>query len=254
MFRGAILTTLPSLTNSLKENRSKLASLENSSAKEIENLSAEHDALLEVLERVQEHWNAQSTEAKALAKEALDLGEDLITVKEAQEILESRVKGKRQDLAVKQKSLQDLESTLDGLTNKVSKAEDTHRSVESELRDKEETLSDRRDLLESLQEDHKDLMRKLERERLGLREKYEELVSKYHAIRFLLREDFVDAPEAKILKALEGKSSISIDELKSKTSLTTYRVEKAVKLLTERGVLDFASRSGEITVKRQIQL
>ncbi len=246
--------TLSSLTKSLLENRSKLVSLDRSTNKEIEKLSDEHEALLEIMERVQDYWNVQSTEAKALTKEVAELEEDLMIAKEAQDILESRVKGKRQDLTVKQKTLQDFRTALDELSDKISAMESEHSSVESELHEKEEELSDKRDLLDSLLEDHKDLMEKLEEERIEIRETHEMLVSKYYAVRFLLREDFVDAPEAKILRVLEGKASISIDELKRETSLTTYRVEKAVKLLTERGVLDYSSASGEITIKRQIQI
>lgn len=246
--------TVSSLNKFLQENRTKLVSLDRSSNKVIEGLVEEHEALLEIMERVLDHWNVQSTEAKALTKEVAELEEDLVTVKEAQDILESRVKGKRQDLTVKQKTLQDYKTTLSEVTDKLSRTEEKLSSVKSELDEKEEELSDKRDILESLREDHKDLMKRLERERLEIREDHEMLVSKYHAIRFLLRENFVEAPEAKILKALEGKSSSSIDHLKSETSLTTYRVEKAVKLLTERGVLDFSSRSGEITVKRPIQI
>ena len=246
--------SLSSLSKSLRENRSKLVSLNQSTNKEVEKLADEHESLLEVMERVQEYWNAQSAEAKASTKEATDLEDDLVIAKEAQDILESRVKGKRQDLAVKRKTLQDLEDSLDVLSGKIAEAEDSHRLVRGQLTEKEEELSDKRNLLETLREDHKDLMEKLEAERLELREKHDMLISKYHAIRFLLRENFVEAPEAKILKALEGKTSMNIDDLKRETSLTTYRVEKAVKLLTERGVLEYTQRSGEITIKREIQI
>ncbi|MFX1474776.1 MAG: hypothetical protein ACFFCO_04755 [Promethearchaeota archaeon] len=243
-----------SLMKALQENRAKLVSLERTSNKEIEGLVEEHSTLLEIMERIQDYWNVQSTEAKALAKEIGELKEDLATIKKTQEILESKVKGKRQDLAVKQKTLQDSKTTLDEVTDRILQMEAKLRSVKSELREKEEELSNKRNILESLREDHKDLMRDLERERLEIRDEYDMLVSKYHAIRFLVREHFIEAAEAKILKVLEGKSSINIDDLKRETSLTTYRIEKAVKLLTERGVLEFSSRSGEITVKRQILL
>jgi chromosome segregation ATPase len=227
-------------------------SLNQSTNKEVEKLADEHESLLEVIERVQDYWNTQSAELKASSKELADLEDDLVIAKEAQDILESRVKGKRQDLVVKRKTVQELEDSLDALAGRLADAEDRHRIVRAQLTEKEEELSDKRDLLEALREDQKDLMDKLEAERLDLREQHDFMISKYHAIRFLLRENFVEAPEAKILKALEGKTSVNIDELKRETSLTTYRVEKAVKLLTERGVLEYSTTSGEITVKREI--
>ncbi len=93
------------------------------------------------MERIQDYWNVQSTEAKALAKEVAEREEDLVTMEEAQEILEGRAKDKRQDITVKQKTLQEYETTLSELTEKVSETEERHRATESELDEKEDLVN-----------------------------------------------------------------------------------------------------------------
>jgi biotin operon repressor len=88
----------------------------------------------------------------------------------------------------------------------------------------------------------------------ALKEEHNELTSKYWALRFLLREEIMSTPEAKIVNALNGKKTSSLQEVQDETYLTRYRVEKAIEQLAEKGLLQIESEGDSIKVLKSLMI
>lgn len=248
------MTAITSLITLMKKNRSQLTKLETTSTKRINRIILEFDTLLDVAERVKQEWAERLTAEKALAKEVVVLEREVEKLAQTRDMMQTTNSTKKQDLTIANKTLHSAEMKLSESKKKLKRAESSLRSFEESIQNREADEQARSKELNIVQGDQEDLMVDLDREIASFIDEQEELASKYWALRFLLREEMLSTPEAKIVNALEGKRTSSIEELQTETYLTRYRVEKAVEQLATRGVLKIESDNGSIKVVKHIKI
>ncbi len=224
------------------------------SSKKINRIVLEFDTLLDVADRVKKRWIEKQAEEKALSKKIVQIEREVLKLQEVRDSLQTNISTKQQDLRISEKTLKSVELKLSEVKTKLKRANANLRSTEESLQKKGSESNARDKELNSLQGDQEDLMEHLAEEINLLREEHDELASKYWALQFLLREEMLSTPEAKIVSALQGKRSSSIQELQDETYLTRYRVEKAAAQLAERGLLRIESESGTIKIRKPIKI
>ena len=248
------MTAIASLITLMKKNRSQLVQLETTSTKRINRIILEFDTLLDVADRVKQEWTKRTMEEKTLAKEVVKLEREVEQLVKIRDTMQTTNATKKQDLTIANKTLRSAEMKLSESKKKLTRTEGSLRSFEESIQTRETDEKARTHELNIVQGDQEDLMVNLDREIASFQDEHEELASKYWALRFLLREEMVATPEAKIVKALEGKGTSSMEEIQTETYLTRYRVEKAVEQLAERRLLKIDPDNGSIKIQNTIRI
>ena len=248
------MTAIASLIMLMKKNRSQLVKLDTTSTKRINRIILEFDTLLDVADRVKQEWTKRTREEKTLAKEVVKLEREVEQLAKIRDTMQTTNATKKQDLTIANKTLRSAEMKLSESKKKLTRTEGSLRSFEESIQTRETDEIARTHELDIVQGDQEDLMVNLDREIASIQDEHEELTSKYWALRFLLREEIMSTPETKIVKALESKTTSSIEEIQTETYLTRYRVEKAVEQLAARGVLKIESENGSIKVVTPIKI
>jgi chromosome segregation ATPase len=246
-----ILTAIAEVIAALKKNRDKLQKIAVSKPKEIDRIVLEFETVLGVANRLKKALVDKQAKEKAVNKEITGLERELEKVDKEKALLESTIVARKQDLTIAEKTIRELEMSLADATAQLKKTQKRLESVEAKIEENTIRDSARNEEIQSVRFDHEDIMANLERERAAIRDQHEELNSKYWALRFLIREQMLSSPEVKIVGALQGKKSSTLDEIKNITFLTRYRVEQGVEQLAARGFLRISSE-GEIKVLKPI--
>ena len=248
------MTAIASLIMLMKKNRSQLVKLETTSTTRINRIVLEFDTLLDVADRVKQEWTKRTMEEKALAKEVVKLKKEVEKLAKIRDTMQTTNAPKKQDLTIANKTLRSVEMKLSESKKKLKRTESSLRSFEESIQTRETDEKARTQELNIVQGDQEDLMVNLDREIASFQDENEELTSKYWALRFLLREEIVATPEAKIVKALEGRRTSAIEEIQTETYLTRYRVEKAVEQLAARGLIKIEQDNGSIKIVKPIRI
>ena len=248
------MTAISQLIASLKKNRNQLAKMEKDTTKRINRIVFEFETLLGVADRVKTEWTARQAKEKALSKEVKQLEWEVSKLEASRDTIQTTITTKQQDLEIAEKTLRSMEMKLSEAKSKLKRSESNLWETEDKIQRNQDMSKARDRELNSLQSDQEDLMTYLDREIMTLKDEQNELTSKYWALRFLLREEIISTPEAKIVKALEGKKTSSLQELQDETYLTQYRVEKAVEQLAERGLLRIESEGDSITILKPLKI
>ncbi len=222
--------------------------MEADSTSHINRIVFEFDTLLGVADRVKKVW-VDRIRGKTTEKRVRGLSR----IQKDKDLLQTTISTKQQDMKIAEKTLRAVEMKLSEVKSKLKRMENELRSTDEKIQKKERDWKAREKEHNSLKTDQDDLLTYLDREIANLKGEYEELASKYWALRFLLREEILLLPEAKIIRVLQGKKSSSLQQLQDETYLTRFRVEKVVEQLAQRGLLRLESEGDTITILKPLK-
>jgi DNA repair exonuclease SbcCD ATPase subunit len=247
------MTGIPALIGSLKKNQSVIAELAATTQKELATILSETQQLLQLAEQIQENWETQQAREEELNRDAAALDGELAA--------ESREKGKLESTdATQSQALVDIKAEREKLEQQVSteekrleELEDAVRTIERTLREKDGSLGESDAKLKAIDDQFIDKIEELKEKAALAEEEAGLLEAKYKALRYLLKENIITMPEAKVAMELKGRDTTTIDHLAKTTFIGRIKVKDILDQLAKHGIIEL-DKAGQVRVLKTIDL
>ncbi len=245
---------IESLIGSLKKNRVTIEEISSTTLKEMKILLTDNDRLLEFMVNLQEQWTEKQSTQEALDQEIDVLDGEIAGTEQEKNSLETT--SKEQETTAKQTKdhLTELEKTLEEAEKKLEHLQDELRTTESAIKDSEVSSSQSQDQLEKMSQEQETAIDKIRVEIGTFEGQAAALESKYKALRFLLKEELISMPEAKVAEHLKGLETTTLDHLQKATLLTRLSVIEVLEQLAKRQVIEFKRDTEKVKVLKPIDL
>lgn len=248
------MTGIPALMGSLKKNQSVVEELATSTQKELTIILNEIDRLLQLSAHLQEMWENKKATEEELNRELSSLEGELTA--------ESREKTKLESVdSTQTKVIEEARAERERLQQEVSIAKKTLEDLEDQVRNIERTSRNNSSVITDLEaklvagdDQFTEKIQQLEEESSEAIMEAELLEAKFKALRYLLRENIITMPEAKVAAELKGKESTTIDHLQKTTFIGRFKVKEILIKMDEQKIVQFDKGSGEVKVLSAIDL
>ena len=248
-----VMTGIPALIGSLKKNQSVIEELAATTQKELALILSETEQLLQLAEQIQEKWETQQAREEELNREAAALDGELAAESREKGKLESTNADQSQALANIKVEHEKLEQLVNAEEKRLEELEDEVRTLERSLREKDVGLGENDAKLKAVDEQYLDKIEELKEKAKQAEEEASLLEAKYKALRYLLKENIITMPEAKVAMELKGRDSTTIDHLAKTTFIGRIKVKDILGQLAKRGIVEF-DNSGQVQVLKTIDL
>lgn len=245
---------ISSLIGSLKKNRAVVEELTASSDKEFSMMLDEIDRLLLLAAQIQEISEDRQAVDEGLTREVTTLEGEITAETRERSRLESTQTAQEKVTSEADTKLAKLKQDVPEAEKKLDSVEDEIRNTNRRLRELDSAIADAEKELGSLDTQHSDSITALQESAKEAEDHAKMLEAKYQALRFLLREQIISMPEAKIAYELKGKESITIDHLQKTTFIGRFRVKEILEEMDKRKIIKYDSGSGQVTVLKPIDL
>ena len=248
-----VMTNIPALTGSLKKNRSVIEELAATTQKELATIMSETEQLLQLAEQIQEKWEIQQATEEELNREAAALDGELAAESRERGKLESTDAAQSQVLVDTKAECEKLEFQVSAEEKRLEELEDEVRTLERTLREKDVGLGESDAKLKAVDEQYLDKIEELKEKAKQTEEEAGLLEAKFKALRYLLKENIITMPEAKVARELKERDSTTIDHLAKTTFIGRIKVKDILGQLAKRGIVEF-DNSGQVRVLKPIDL
>jgi chromosome segregation ATPase len=245
---------IASFIESLKKNRIVLEEHLQATTTEIASLQAQIDTLLQHAAYVQENWNDKQATEEALDREIATLEGELAGEKRVKTRLETSLEEQEQKAKESKEKRISLETTIPTKEKTLEEIEDALRSKATELRNIESEIAKQQVKLDNLDSEQTEKFTKLSEEITEEQDKVSVLNARYKALAFLLKEQIISSPEAKVIAELKGKESTSVDFLTKTTFIGRFRVVEILDKMAKREIISFDRKTGQVNVIKPIHL
>ena len=248
-----VMTGIPALIGSLKKNQSVIEELAATTQKELAIILSETEQLLQLAGQIQEKWESQQVREEELNRDAATLDGELAAESREKGKLESTNAAQSQTLVDTKAECEKLEQQVTAEEKQLEALEIEVRTIERSLREKDENLGENDAKLKAIDEQYLDKIEELKEKAKQAEEEVGILEAKYKALRYLLKENIITMPEAKVAMELKGRDTTTIDHLAKTTFIGRIKVKDILEQLAKRGIIEF-DNSGQVRVLKPIDL
>ena len=247
------MTGIPALIGSLKKNQSVIAELANTTQKELATILSETQQLLQLAEQIQQDWENQQAREEELNREAAALDGELAAERREKGKLESTDAIQSQALVEIKADREKLEQQASAEEKRLEELEDAVRTIERTMREKDVSLGESDAKLKAIDDQFVDKIKELKEEAALAEEEAGLLEAKYKALRYLLKENIITMPEAKVAMELKSRDTASIDHLAKTTFIGRIKVKDILDQLAKRGIIEL-DKTGQVRILKPIDL
>ncbi|MFW9831494.1 MAG: hypothetical protein ACFFD8_06940 [Candidatus Thorarchaeota archaeon] len=248
------MTGIPSIIGSLKKSQAVVEELSTTTQNELSTISNYIDQVLQIAAQLHEVLEEKRATEEAMTREASSLEGELTAEREERGRLDSTS-------SAQQKVITEAKIEQERLQQQVNEAKQTLENLEDELRNLDRSLLDRdrklteiNEKLNSIDDKFADILQKLEAESEEANNAANLQEAKYQALRYLLRENIITMPEAKVAQELKGKESTTLDHLQKTTFIGRFKVRQIIEQMAERKIVKFDKGSEQVKVLKPIDL
>ncbi len=249
-----VVSGIPSFIESLKKNRIVLEEHLQATTTEIASLQVQIDTLLQHAAYIQENWNDKKATEEALDREISTLEGELAGEKRVKTRLEASFEEQQQKAKELKEKRLSLETAILTTEKKVGELEEELQSKETEIRTLEAALAKNQVKFDNLDSEQEEKFIKLADEIAEEQEKVNVFNARYKALAFLLKEQIISSPEAKVITELKGKESTTVDFLTKTTFIGRFRVVEILEKLAKREIIMFDRKTGQVKMIKPIHL
>jgi DNA-binding MarR family transcriptional regulator len=127
------------------------------------------------------------------------------------------------------------------------------RTIERTLREKDGSLGESDAKLKAIDDQFIDKIEELKEKAALAEEEAGLLEAKYKALRYLLKENIITMPEAKVAMELKGRDTTTIDHLAKTTFIGRIKVKDILDQLAKHGIIEL-DKAGQVRVLKTIDL
>ncbi|MHA1917505.1 MAG: hypothetical protein ACTSUV_04245 [Candidatus Ranarchaeia archaeon] len=243
-----------SILSSLKQQKESLKEMRTLSEKEVESLLEQIDLIIERTNQVSEILESKNKEQSEKEKISAELDSVLTKHKESKNKEEIDLRTVEEEIRSKQEEVRNLVNQ-NNECEKDLRSSQTNLSLSNgeiqQLKKEEERLEV---TLENLASRHIKNIESLESELGSEGKKAKNLQVDLKALKFLLENKAIDIPELKIIEALRSKVATNLDFIQMTTAMKTAMIEEVVNKLSNRGIVRYNPASGEITTLKKMDI
>jgi len=247
------MTGIPALIGSLKKNQSVIEKLIVTTQKELTTILSETEQLLQLAGQIQANWETQQAREEELNREVAALDGELTAESREKGKLESTDATQSQALVDTKAEREKLEQQVRAEEKRLEELEDTVRTLERTLREKDVSLGEIDAKFKAVDDEYIDKIEELKEKATLAEEEAGLLEAKYKALRYLLKENIITMPEAKVAMELKGRDTTTIDHLAKTTFIGRIKVKDILEQLAKRDIIEL-DNSGQVRVLKPIDL
>jgi len=247
------MTGIPALIGSLKKNQSVIEKLIVTTQKELTTILSETEQLLQLAGQIQANWETQQAREEELNREVAALDGELTSESREKGKLESTDATQSQALVDTKAEREKLEQQVRAEEKRLEELEDTVRTLERTLREKDVSLGEIDAKFKAVDDEYIDKIEELKEKATLAEEEAGLLEAKYKALRYLLKENIITMPEAKVAMELKGRDTTTIDHLAKTTFIGRIKVKDILEQLAKRDIIEL-DNSGQVRVLKPIDL
>ncbi|MHA1742907.1 MAG: hypothetical protein ACTSV6_01495, partial [Candidatus Heimdallarchaeota archaeon] len=133
-----------------------------------------------------------------------------------------------------------IEKNLEAAKKELEMETETNQKLQAEIKNIVEATEQKINEIEQQAEKERDVIRKSKGERM--------------ALEFLIKKNYIEFNEIKIINALEGRKNTDLSTIAKVTGLSTNLIVSTLNGLMKRNLLTFDNSSGAITVTGSLKI
>ncbi|MCF2142913.1 MAG: hypothetical protein K9W42_04365 [Candidatus Heimdallarchaeota archaeon] len=212
------------------------------------------EGLIQPLQELQEIERKQSTEIANFESNNLTLSQEITSLKEEKSKNEDLLRETQEKFTEKTNDRTKLESRKRELTSELSAIEKNLEAAKKELETETETnqklQAEIKNIVEATEQKINEIEQQAEKERDVIRKSKGERM----ALEFLIKKNYIEFNEIKIINALEGRKNTDLSTISKVTGLSTDLIVSTLNGLMKRNLLTFDNSSGAITVTGSLKI
>ncbi|MHA1630505.1 MAG: hypothetical protein ACTSXO_05805 [Candidatus Heimdallarchaeota archaeon] len=212
------------------------------------------EGLIQPLQELQEIERKQSTEIANFESNNLTLSQEITSLKEEKSKNEDVLRETQEKFTEKTNDRTKLESRKRELTSELSAIEKNLEAAKKELETETETnqklQAEIKNIVETTEQKINEIEQQAEKERDVIRKSKGERM----ALEFLIKKNYIEFNEIKIINALEGRKNTDLSTIAKVTGLSTDLIVSTLNGLMKRNLLTFDNSSGAITLTGSLKI
>lgn len=248
------MTGIPSLIGSLKKNQAVVEELISTTQNELSVILNQVDQFLQIAARLQETIEEKQATEQEMTQEATSLEGELTAESQESSKLESTSTAQQKVIVEAKAERGKLQQQIAEAKKKLEALEDEIRTLDRSLQQNDRKLAEVETKLNTVDDKFAETLQELEAKAAEATNEADLQEAKYKALRYLLRENIITMPEAKVAAELKGKDSTTLDHLQKTTFIGRFKVREIITQMADQKIVKFDKGSGQVKVLKPIDL